>query len=238
MLIQVSNVIALVAQGIEHWLPEPCAQVRILPRALQSSDHFPADFFTRSDDSDDTRFYEPERLVKHIDDAAISAVGALYDELRINGRVLDMMGSWISHFAKAPDELVVLGMNWTELHANPMAAEVLAHDLNTTPTLPFEDNHFDDVVCAVSVDYLTQPIRVFVDVQRILKPGGRLVCTFSNRCFPTKAIRGWLLATEAQRCDIVARYFELAGGFTPATIENRTGTALGDPLYAVWATAT
>ncbi len=178
------------------------------------------------------------RLVQHIDDAAIGAVAALYDELAIRGRVLDMMGSWISHFAAAPDELVVLGMNWTELHANSMATAMLAHDLNTTPTLPFADNHFDDVVCAVSVDYLIQPIDVFADVQRILKPGGRLVCTFSNRCFPTKAIRGWLLANEAQRCDIVASYFELAGGFTPATIEKRTGNAPGDPLYAVWATAT
>jgi SAM-dependent methyltransferase len=162
----------------------------------------------------------------------------LYEELNINGRVLDIMGSWISHFAAAPDELVVLGMNLTELQANPMATAVLAHDLNITPTLPFADNHFDDVVCAVSVDYLTQPIEVFADVQRILKPGGRLVCTFSNRCFPTKAIHGWLLATEAQRCNIVAQYFELSDGFAPATTENRTGTASGDPLYTVWSTAT
>lgn len=201
-----------------------------------TSDEFPAGFFARSDESDDARFYEPVRLVEHIDAKAIAAVGELYDELEINGRVLDMMGSWISHFATPPAELVVLGMNWTELHSNPMADSVVAHDLNTTPGLPFNDNHFDDVVCAVSVDYLTRPIEVFADVRRVLKPGGRLVCTFSNRCFPTKAIRGWLMATEPQRCDIVARYFELAGGFRPAHIETRIAPGTSDPLYAVWAT--
>ena len=197
---------------------------------------FPPGFFSRSDEGDDARFYEPVRLVQHIDDAAITAVGVLYDELEVDGRVLDLMGSWISHFSTPPAELVVLGMNWTELHSNPMADSVLAHDLNTAPSLPFNDKHFDDVVCAVSVDYLTQPIEVFQDVRRVLGPGGRFICTFSNRCFPTKAIRGWLMATEAQRCDIVARYFELAGGFEPARVETRVEGGPGDPLYAVWAT--
>ena len=198
---------------------------------------FPPGFFGRSDESDDALFYGPVRLVTHIDDEAIAAVSKLYDELGINGRVLDLMGSWISHFTTPPADLVVLGMNWTELHSNPMAASVVAHDLNTTPAIPFADNHFDDVVCAVSVDYLTRPIEVFTDVRRVLRPGGRFVCTFSNRCFPTKAIRGWLLADEIQRCDIVATYFEVAGGFEPAVIEHRNPEAPGDPLYAVWAVA-
>ena len=206
------------------------------PSTNVSSEHFPSGFFGRSDEIDDTVFYEPVRLVQHIDDAAIAAVGALYDELSISGHILDLMGSWISHLTTPPAGLVVLGMNPTELRANPMAASVLVHDLNTTPTLPFADTHFDDVVCAVSVDYLTRPLEVFAEVGRVLKPGGRFVCTFSNRCFPTKAIRGWLLATESQRCEIVARYFELTPGFSPAKIENRTGDAPGDPLYAVWAT--
>jgi SAM-dependent methyltransferase len=201
-----------------------------------SSKHFPTGFFGRADEFDDAIFYEPLRMVAHIDDGAIGAVTSLYDELKINGRVLDLMGSWISHFDAPPAELSVLGMNLTELQANPMASSVHTHDLNVSPALPFADHHFDDVVCAVSVDYLTRPVEVFAEVCRVLKPGGRFVCTFSNRCFPTKAIRGWLIATEHQRCEIVAKYFELADGYTPAVTENRTGTVPGDPLYAVWAT--
>jgi len=174
-------------------------------------------------------------MVTHIDDGAIAAVGELYTQLAIDGRVLDLMGSWISHFAAAPDELVVLGMNWTELHANPMATDVLAHDLNETPTLPYGDNSFDHVVCAVSVDYLIHPVEVFRDVARVLRPGGNFVCTFSNRCFPSKAIRGWLIATEIERCQIVATYFKLAGGFGRVRVEHRNQGIPGDPLYAVWA---
>jgi len=201
-----------------------------------SDSPFPPGFFGRADEFDDRVFYEPTRLVTHIDDGAIAAVGSLYEHLQIEGRVLDLMGSWISHFPTPPSELVVLGMNATELAENPVATSWLTYDLNADPQLPFDDDHFDDVVCAVSVDYLTRPLEVFAEVRRTLRPGGRFVCTFSNRCFPTKAIRGWLVATEPQRCQIVAQYFDLAGGFAPATVELRNPGAIGDPLYAVWAT--
>ena len=128
-------------------------------------EQFPAGFFDRADESDDGRFYEPDRFVTHIDDDAIAAVGALYDELDIgrrgNGRVLDLCSSWISHFTAPPPELVVLGMNDAELAANTAATASVVHDLNVDPTLPFDDASFDDAVCCVSVDYLTRPLEVF-----------------------------------------------------------------------------
>ncbi len=198
-------------------------------------EQFPAGFFGRADEFDDAVVYEPVRLVTHIDAAAIAGVASLYDELGINGRVLDLMSSWVSHFSSSPSELAVLGMNPKELGANPMATSIHTHDLNASPVLPFADDHFTDVVCAMSVDYLTKPVEVFAEVCRVLEPGGRFVCTFSNRCFPTKAIRGWLTATEPQRCELVEAYFRLAGGFSPAVIDNRTAAPIGDPLYAVWA---
>src|SRR5262249_51503280 len=72
---------------------------------------FPPGFFDRVDPSPDPVFYRPLRLVTHIDDDAIAAVGALYDELGIDGEVLDLMSSWVSHFNKKPGRLTVLGMN-------------------------------------------------------------------------------------------------------------------------------
>ena len=87
-------------------------------------------------------------------------------------------------------------MNRDELAANPAASERVVHDLNVDPTLPFADDSFDAVVCCVSVDYLVRPIEVFRDVRRVLRPGGPFVCTFSNRLFPTKAIRGWLATDD------------------------------------------
>jgi len=197
---------------------------------------FPEGFFARSDDSDDGAFYSFPRLVTHIDDRAIAEVGRLYAELSVDGRVLDLMSSWISHLPERPEHLTVLGMNAEELDANPMADERVVHDLNSAPTLPFGDASFDDALCVVSVDYLTQPIEVFAEVHRVLRPGGRFICTFSNRCFPTKAIRGWLAADDQGRCAIVAEYFRRSGGWREPTLQVRTPAGFGaDPLYAVWA---
>jgi SAM-dependent methyltransferase len=202
---------------------------------------FPPGFFDRADPSPDPVFYRPLRLVTHIDDGAIAAVGALYDELGIGrdgaGEVLDLMSSWVSHFPGAPRHLTVLGMNDDELAANPQARARVVHDLNADPVLPFPDDSFDSAVCCVSVDYLVRPIEVFAEVARVVRPGGPFVCTFSNRCFPTKAIRGWLHSSDAEHGEIVAEYFRRAGGYDEPVIERRTPAGhFGDPLWAVWAT--
>jgi SAM-dependent methyltransferase len=197
---------------------------------------FPAGFFGRADASTDTAFYSWPRLVTHIDDGAIAAVGALYDELGIDGDVLDLMGSWVSHFHTAPARLTVLGMNASELRENHSAAATVVHDLNGDPRIPFAAQSFDAVVCCVSVDYLTKPVEVFTEVARVLRPGRPFVCTFSNRCFPTKAIRGWLYAGDEERCAIVREYFRLSGAFGESQSQRRTPPDhSGDPLLAVWA---
>ena len=199
------------------------------------TDPFPPGFFARADPGVDTAFYGAPRLVTHIDDRAIAAVGALYAELGLDGEVLDLMSSWVSHFPARPRRLVGLGLNAVELGANPMLDAHVVHDLNADPVLPFPDGSFDDATCCVSVDYLTAPVAVLRDVARVLRPGGRLVVTFSNRCFPTKAIRGWLVTDDAQHVQIVDAYFRLSGAFGPASAQLRTPPGPGDPLYGVWA---
>lgn len=197
---------------------------------------FPPGFFDRADPSSDAEFYALPRLVTHIDAAAIAAVGDLYEELGITGTVLDLMGSWVSHFKAAPRDLTVLGMNAVELDANAQAHRTVVHDLNVDPRLPFGDATFDAVVCCVSVDYLVRPLEVFADVARVCQPGAPFVCTFSNRCFPTRVIRGWLGTTDEQHCEIVAQYFRLTAGWDAPVVSRRTRPqSPGDPLFAVWA---
>ncbi|HTL85414.1 MAG TPA: methyltransferase domain-containing protein [Acidimicrobiia bacterium] len=197
---------------------------------------FPAGFFARGDESSDARFYAVSRFVTHIDDGAIAAVSGLYEELAIEGAVLDLMSSWVSHFRNAPKQLTVLGMNGAELEANPQASCCVVHDLNESPTLPFGDDTFDHAVCCVSVDYLTDPVAVFRDVARVVRSGGLFVCTFSNRLFPTKAIRGWLMSDDVAHMEIVREYFARAGGYEPAIARQCTPAEhRGDPLFAVWA---
>ena len=186
-------------------------------------DRFPEGFFDRDDPSPDPDFYAAPRLVHHIDERAVDGVGALYEELGVDGDVLDLMSSWVSHLRTPPRSLTVLGLNEVELAANPMATARVVQDLNADARLPFADASFDAVLNCVSVDYLVRPVEVLAEVARVLRPGGLSVCTFSNRCFPTKAVRGWLSVPEEQRPGIVPDYHRL------------TATWRHDPLWAVWA---
>lgn len=203
---------------------------------------FPGGFFDRADPSPDPDFYAPVRLVTHLDDRAIAAVGQLYRELGIDGTaaeplgVLDLMSSWVSHFLVPPARLTALGLNAVELARNEPATERVVHDLNADPHLPFDDAAFDAAVCCASVDYLVRPIEVFDEVARVLRPGAPFVVTFSNRCFPTKAIRGWLATTDDQHVAIVAEYFRRSRGWEEPVAQRRTPPeSPGDPLLAVWA---
>jgi SAM-dependent methyltransferase len=197
---------------------------------------FPSEFFARGDEADDREFYSFPRYVTHIDDAAIAAVGGLYDELDVNGNVLDLMSSWVSHFSQAPSALTVLGMNADELAANRQAKTPVVHDLNRDPVLPFADDAFDHAVCCVSVDYLTRPVDVFHDVARVVRSGGLFVCTFSNRLFPTKAIHGWLATNDDAHCEIVREYFAQSDAYDePVTRRCTPSEHRGDPLFGVWA---
>ena len=104
-------------------------------------------------------------------------------------------------------------MNATELDRNAAADAWVVHDLNADPRLPFEDGSFDAVTCCASVDYLVHPVEVFADVARVLRPGGMFVVTFSNRCFPSKAVRGWLANDDRGHVAIVDAYFDAAACF-------------------------
>src|SRR5687768_6306303 len=145
---------------------------------------FPAGSFQRLDETPDYQFYEMPRLVTHIDEYAIAAVGEAYRKfLKPGGEYLDLMSSWVSHFPEDFDvgRLVGHGMNEDELRHNPRLSEYFLQDLNLDPKLPLANNRFDGVTICVSVQYLTRPVEVFAEIGRVLKPGAPVIVTFSNR---------------------------------------------------------
>jgi len=198
----------------------------------------PPGAYSRDDESSDDRFYIAPRRVVHIDDGAITALGRLYaDVLPAGGRLLDLMSSWRSHLPEGlrARDVVGLGLNAEEMADNPKLTQSIVHDVNGDPRLPFGDEAFDGAMCAVSIQYVTHPLLVFREVRRVLRPGAPFVVSFSNRCFPTKAVAVWLGTTDAQHLTLVRSYFEAAGGWTDAMEEDRSPGGNGDPLYAVWA---
>lgn len=214
-------------------------QLAVIPDDARKGDGLlPPEAYARHDESPDDQFYSFPRKVVHIDEGAIAALGRLYtDVLPPGGRVLDLMSSWRSHL---PDghrfrEVVGVGMNAEEMAENPQLTSAIVHDLNRDPRLPFEDREFDAAVCAVSIQYMTKPLPVFREVRRVLRSGAPFVVSFSNRCFPTKAVAVWLSATDRQHVELVRAYFKAAGGWVDVTEEDWSRGDMGDPLYAVMA---
>ena len=201
---------------------------------------FPPAAYAREDEASDLDFYGFPRKVVHIDEGAIAALGRLYaDVLPAGGRLLDLMSSWRSHLPESfsAAEVIGLGMNAEEMAENPQLTRAIVHDVNRDPRLPFGDGEFDGAMCAVSVQYLIHPVLTFREVARVLRPGAPFVVSFSNRCFPTKAVAIWLSMLDEQHVELVRAYFVAAGGFADVREEDRSPGGYGDPLYAVWARA-
>ena len=195
----------------------------------------PAAAFAKADPSPDPLFYAAPRLVAHIDDRAIAAVTDLYRRiLPAGGRILDLMSSWISHLPAeiAYAEVTGLGMNAEELAANPRLSRRIVKDLNADPVLPFPDRGFDGAACCVSIQYLQNPVAVMLELNRVLEPGSPVVITFSDRCFPTKAVAIWQ-ARGIDHAALVSRYLDQAGFPGAATRRILARDGAGDPLWAV-----
>ena len=199
---------------------------------------FLPEHFQREDESADPLFYSYPRLVVHIDDQAIAAVSQIFrDQIPPNSVVLDLMSSWRSHWPKGHPKkrLTGLGLNAVEMQQNPDLDAYVVHDVNQDPVLPFQDNTFDAVLITVSAQYLTRPIETFQQINRILKPGGLLIVTFSNRMFFAKAVRIWRNSSDQGRLELVADYMEYAGNFEDIRggFVNREQSPPGDPIFLV-----
>jgi methyltransferase family protein len=174
----------------------------------------PQGAFAKLDAEEDEIFYEPARLVCHIDDGAIAALTDFYRTvLPAGGVLLDLMSSWVSHLPSetAYAEVIGHGMHAEELAANPRLDRWFVQNLNRDPRLPLADRSIDAAMICVSIQYLQRPIGVLREVARILRPGSPLVVGFSNRCFWTKAVAVWRALDDAGHSRLVERYLRHAG---------------------------
>lgn len=210
-----------------------------IAEAIPQGSPFERSHFNRDDETGDARFYSEARLVTHVDDEAIEALGLHYGKsLPEGGAWLDLMSSWISHYPEGlkAGRVSGLGMNAEELAANPRLDDYVVHDLNADPILPYEASSFDAITIAVSVQYLQRPVPVFQEISRVLKPGGICMVSFSNRCFPTKAIRLWLGSDDATHIQVVGAYMHFATGLrAPDALDLSPAPGASDPLWVVQA---
>lgn len=197
----------------------------------------PTGAYTRQDEAPDEEFYSVPRFVQHIDDKAIAAVTQTYREyLPADGEILDLMTSWISHLPEEVSYARVsgLGLNEEELRANPRLDDYKLQNLNENPALPYSQGEFDAASICVSVDYLTRPVEVLRDLGRVVRPGGPVAISFSNRCFPTKVVSAWLELDDRGRMELVESYLGDAGNWRDVQARDRSPRGFfSDPLYVV-----
>lgn len=197
----------------------------------------PPGAFARIDEEDDEAFYEPARLVHHIDDNAVRVLTGLYrDVLPAGGVLFDLMSSWVSHLPPDIDyaEVIGHGMNAEELAANKRLSRWFVQNLNRDTRLPLADRSIDAAMICVSIQYLQQPVAVLREVARVLRPGAPIAVSFSNRCFWTKAVAVWRGLDDGGHARLVELYLNHAGF---ADIETRRLAPYiedeQDPMYAV-----
>ncbi len=204
--------------------------------------------FTVEDKSVDSLFYHQPRYVSHLDRPSVNRLQEYYRRvLPRRARVLDLMSSHTSHLAEGAgadvsdghfERVVGLGLSRHELAGNKALHEYHIFDLNAAPEplILFSSESFDVVICSLSVEYLRSPLKVFTEIYRVLRPGGLVVITWSNRNFVPKTIEAWNAASPSGRMWIAASYLHYAGGFTPPQAEDLSPPRiLGDRLYAITA---
>jgi len=235
----------LPAKQIPDFLTGPGMQLRYADKA---TDFFSDDPFQRTDNAIDTEFYSSPRYINHLDETAQAQLKSVYfDLIPAHSDVLDLMSSINSHIDQRFQlkKITGLGLNKKELEANPLLDERIIHDINQDQRLPFDDASFNTVICSLSIEYVTQPARLFDEVARILRPHGRFIISFSNRWFPTKAVQVWNNLHDFERIGLVMEHFIESAHFgdintyslrgLPRPVDDKHNVPLSDPIYVVWA---
>jgi len=178
----------------------------------------------KRDARSDTAFYDTPRFVTHADDGFLTRLTDTYSSvLSPDDRIFDAMSSWISHLPDdiSYDHIIGHGLNAAELSENEILDEWFCQDLNQNQVLPLQDNSVDAVTCALSVQYLQYPGRVFDEFARVLDDDGVVIVSFSNRMFPTKAVRAWQAGSMDERHGLVDQYCTACGLTTTQQISCR-----------------
>ncbi len=208
--------------------------------------------FSRIDESDDVAFFGIPDFTSFWDNSALSVVTSLYDDLLSDGmHVLDLMAGAHSPLQNSNIQLASLscaGLNPQELDANPICTQCDQINVNEPDALAiYEQDQFDAVLIHAAIEYATQPDHLMSQIARILKPGGRIIISFSNRSVTQKTVQIWTELHEFERTALVLSYlqhsnafsqfnsFSMRGLFRPEDDSLADRLLLSDPVYAVWA---
>jgi len=198
---------------------------------------------TKEDSNDDTFFYSNPKLVNHLDGDFRAKLTSLYkDRLETDSIILDLMSSWNSHLPNDIEYSRVIGhgLNNVELEHNKRLDSFWVQDLNKKQSLPLDDISIDVCLIVASWQYLQYPEAIALEISRVVRPKGKIIVSFSNRAFWTKATRKWIESDDFQRLDYIIQVLESNGWkYEESIYENNNNNILSllgvnnDPFFSV-----
>ena len=84
-----------------------------------------------------------------------------------------------------------------------------------------------------SIQYLQRPVEVLTEVRRALRKRAPLVISFSNRCFPTKAVAIWRAMGDCGHADLIDLYLRRAGFEDASAFRACATDGTSDPMLIV-----
>ena len=167
-------------------------------------------------ESDDALWYSQPRFCTHVDDGFLEQLTRLYRQRTTpEYKCLDLCSSHVSHYPYEYEYVLGHGLNREELSRNgAFQGNFFVRNFNENPTIDAPDQTFDMVSMCVSIQYMQRAEELFKEIFRVLKPGGVVIISYSNRMFYEKALSVWRDGTGYSRTQLVKSYFQNVSGFT------------------------
>ncbi len=190
-----------------------------------------------------------QALKPQLDSIATEQIADLHSKLIPKySKTLDLMSGQFSYLADDHETglLAGIGINEDELSANQRLDTYQIQNVNDDAILPFEENSFDDAICTLSIETLTDPLKTMKEVARVVNSGGKFIITFSNNGISPQAISLWGQLHPFERIQLVLEYFRQSGLFKELNTFSKRGVLrptgdkdydekrMSDSVYAVW----
>ena len=195
------------------------------------------------DETDDYEFYSNPRFVYHLDKNFRQYLVKIYsEEISENSTVLDLMSSWDSYLPlnKTYKEVIGHGLNKEELKKNKSLERYWLQNFNKDQNLPLPNKSIDYCLMVAAWQYLQYPELIAEEILRILSNKGKVLISFSNRAFWSKAPNIWINSNEEERISYIKNVLSSIGFKKIRIIKKFVGKKVvflnflnSDPFYCI-----
>ncbi|CAI3956539.1 Ubiquinone/menaquinone biosynthesis C-methylase UbiE/MenG (UbiE) (PDB:4OBW) [Commensalibacter communis] len=201
-------------------------------------DFHPRSFDIASNESD-LQYFTKHSVPPMLDQGGYKAIEALYHTLiQESDTILDLMCGSDSHMPSEVlcENLIGIDLNPQALKENSALTRKITQDINDKPELPLKDNSVDYICLCCVFEYLRHPFTTLEECLRVLKPGGRIIISFTSRFLPLRATALWQALENQDRQGLIKVLLTRAG-FTDCDQGEvhppEDQTVWKDPIYSV-----